>query len=309
MAGCDETINTNRTPNAFARAHAFFVILACAILGFASRTEASPFMLDLVSSGSSGGGGGHAHSQTAGVGAALLGLRVGGPVGRNSSTGGSQITEPTPTTVLSSSSSYTSVAAGSTVETLTAAMQTSVASLAAPGNLAHLELGNGQTLSVSRAVVGSIVSSVSGSNSTASAGTANAIAPSQPHTDGVLINSTRSGAGDGPGGSALPSTSVSGGSAALPGTSVSGGSALPNTINAAINGGIQGSLESIAPAEIVTAAFTDIVSGIVATPSGIADPSSPSDLADDPVHAPEPATLILFASGLALTARRLRRRR
>jgi hypothetical protein len=90
---------------------------------------------------------------------------------------------------------------------------------------------------------------------------------------------------------------------------VSGGSALPNTINAAINGGIQGSLESIAPAEIVTAAFTDIVSGIVATPSGIADPSSPSDLADDPVHAPEPATLILFASGLALTARRLRRRR
>jgi hypothetical protein len=163
-------------------------------------------------------------------------------------------------------------------------MQTSVASLAGPGNLAHLELGNGETLSVSRAVVDSIVSSVSGSTSTTSAGAANAIEPSQPHTDGVLNDVTNSGPGGGPGGTALPSTSVSGGSAALPSTSVQGGSALPNTnvpggslqstIDAAINGGIQGSLESIAPAEIVTAAFTDIVSGIVATPSGIADPSS-----------------------------------
>jgi hypothetical protein len=103
-------------------------------------------MLDLVSSGSSG-----AAVSMRTVELPVWALRFsstrGGPSGRLSSSGGSQITEPTPTTVLSSSSSYTSVAAGSTVETLTAAMQTSVASLAAPQSGAP-ELGNGQTLSV-----------------------------------------------------------------------------------------------------------------------------------------------------------------
>ena len=158
------------------------------------------------------------------------------------------------------------------METLTAAVQSSVASLATPGNLSHLELGNGETLSVSREVVDSIVSSVSGSAATTSEGAANAVEPSQPHTDAVLNDVTRSG-------------------------------------DAPINGGIQGSLESIAPAEIVTDAFTDIVSGIVATPSGIADPSLSLIAADDPIPAPEPATLILFGSGLALAAHQLRRRR
>jgi hypothetical protein len=162
------------------------------------------------------------------------------------------------------------------VETLTAAVQSSVASLATPGNLSHLQLGNGETLSVSREVVDSIVSSDSGSATTASEGAANAVEPSQPHTDAVLNDVTRSG---------------------------------PPVIDAPINGGIQGSLESIAPAEIVTDAFTDIVSGIVATPSGIADPSLSVIAADDPIPAPEPATLILFGSGLAFAAHQLRRRR
>ncbi len=280
MAGWDDTMNTNRAPSAFPRLHAFFVILACAIFGFAPGAAASPFLLDLVSSGSSGGGGGHAHISTGYVSPSHLGLSLGAPMGQLSSTGGSRITESTPTTILSSPSSFTSGAAGSTVETLTAAVQSSVASLATPGNLSHLELGNGETLSVSREVVDSIVSAVSGSAATASEGAANAIEPSQPHTDGVLNDVTRSGPGD-----------------------------APRVIDAPINGGIQGSLESIAPAEIVTDAFTDIVSGIVATPSGIADPSLSVIAADDPIPAPEPATLILFGSGLALAAHQLRRRR
>ena len=265
MAACDDTMNTNRAPSAFTRSRAFFVILACAIFGFAPGAAASPFLLDLVGSGSSGGGGGHANISTGYVSPSHLGLSLGAPMGRLSSTGGSRITEPTPTTILSSPSSFTSGAAGSTVQTLTAAVQSSVASLATPGNLSHLELGNGETLSVSREVVDSIVSSVSGSAATASEGAANAVEPSQPHTDAVLNDVTRSG--------------------------------------------IQGSPESIAPDEIVTAAFTDIVSGIVATPSGIADPSLSVIAADDPIPAPEPATLILFGSGLALVARQLRRRR
>jgi hypothetical protein len=297
-------MNANRTQSVPSRACTFLVILACAILGFASRVEASPFMLNFVSSGSSGGGGGHAGGTGGGGSASPLGLNLGGVTGQLSSTSGPR----TPTTILSSSSSLISNVPETTVESLTATVKSSVASLPASGSLSHLELGNGETLSVSGPVVDSLVSSVSGGTSPTSGGAANTLEPSQPNTVGVVSDVTSGGSGDLPG-----TTPVS-----LPGTTpVSQGTPndtsqgdVNSQIDAGINGGSQGSLASTLPDEIVQTVFTDVVSGIISTPPGITNPSSGvGAAADDPVHAPEPATLVLFASGLTLAARRLRRRR
>jgi hypothetical protein len=61
---------------------------------------------------------------------------------------------------------------------------------------------------------------------------------------------------------------------------------------------------------MVQSIFTDVVSGIVSSPTEKMN-SSLGDIlaADDPISAPEPATLVLVASALTLGARRLRRRR
>jgi len=159
-----------------------------------------------------------------------------------------------------------------------------VASLPASGSLAQLALGNGETLSVSGPVVDSILNSISGSTPVTSGGVPNNIQPSQPHTDGV-VNDVMSGDGSG---TASPS----------PG----GGS----TVDAGINGGISGSV----PDEMVQSVFTDVVSGIVSSPTAMTNPSlGDVGAAADPIHTAEPATLVLFASGLTLAARRLRRRR
>ena len=60
---------------------------------------------------------------------------------------------------------------------------------------------------------------------------------------------------------------------------------------------------------IVQTVFADVVAGIISTPAGMTNLSPGVVAADDPVHAAEPATLILLASALTLTAHRLRRRR
>ena len=294
-------MNANRTLNVPSRARTVLVILACAVPGFASRAEASPFMLNLVSSGSSGGGGGHAASTGGGGSASHLGLNLGGVAGQLSANGGSRMTDPsstTLTTMLSSSPSLTADAPGTTVQSLTAAVKSSVASLTASGSLAHLELGNGETLSVSGPVVDSLISSVAGGTSPTSGGAANTIEPSQPHTDGV-VNGATSG-GD------LPGTTPASQGTPNDASQVN----VISQIDAGINGGSQTSLESTLPDEIVQTVFADVVSGIISTPAGITNPSfGGGAAADDPIHAAEPATLVLFASGLTLAARRLRRRR
>jgi hypothetical protein len=298
-------MSTNQTQSLLARACPFLVILACAVLvlGFARGADASPFMLNLLSSGSSGGGGGHAGVATNDWSASRLGLNLGGSAGRLSNGGGSRITDPsttTPPTMLSSSPS-------ATAQTLTEAVKSGLASLTTSGSLAHLDLGNGETLSVSGAVVDSIVSSVSGSTSATSGGAANRIEPSQPHTDAVVNDVTSGIPGTTPTSQSAPSD-TSQGSQALLGTA---NSAIDAAINSSIDHAVPGSLESTAPDEIVKTVFAEITSGIVSTPAGITNLSS-ADLvaaAEDPIHAPEPATLVLFGTALALTAHRLRRRR
>ena len=294
-------MNPNRTLTMPSRARTFLVILACAVPGFASRAEASPFVLNLVSGGSSGGGGGHAGGTGGGGSASSLGLNLGGVTGQPLSSGGSRITDSSstaPATMLSASPSLTVDAPGTTAESLTAAVKSSVASLSASGSLAHLELGNGETLSVAGPVVDSLISSVSGSTPPTSEGAPNRIEPSQPHTDGVVNDVTNGVRGD------LPGTPPA--SQGAPSDTSQG---VNSQIDGAINGGSHLTLDRTLPDEIVQTVFADVVSGIVSTPAGITNPLPGVGAAADPIHTAEPATLILFASGLTLAARRLRRRR
>jgi hypothetical protein len=302
-------MNANRTLNTLSRVHTFFVILGCAVLGFTSRAEASPFMLNLVSSGSSGGGGGHVTTTGNADSASRLGLNVGGVTGQLSSSGGSRMKDGStipPTTILSTPPSLTFDAPESTVATLTAAVKTSVASLTASGSFAQLELGNGETLSVSGSVVDSLVSSVSSGPSATSGGTGNPIEPSQPNTDGVGIHNTPGGQGDLPGTSPVPQRTPLA-SQATPSDASSVG--VTSQIDAVINGGSPVRLETAVPDEIVQAAFADVVAGIISAPAGATNLSPGGVAGDDLVHAPEPATLLLLASGLLFTTHQLRRRR
>ena len=284
-------MNANRIHDLLFRARTFLVILACAVTGFASRAEASPFMLDLVSGGSSGGGGGRAVETGGGGGFSPLGLSLGGVTGQPSRTSGSRITDlstTAPATILSASPSLPVDSPGTTAEGLTAAVRSSVASLNASGSLAHLELGNGETLSVAGPVVDSLISSVSGGTPPTSEGASNTIEPSQPHTDSVLNGVTNGGRGD------------------LAGTPPASQGA-PTDISQGANS--HSTLESTLPDEIVQTVFADVVSGIVSTPAGMTNPSLGVGAAADAIHTPEPATLVLVASALTLGARRLRRRR
>lgn len=279
---------TNRIESVCSRARTFLVILAATFLGFATRAEASPFTLTLPGSGSGGGGGSRAVGTPGGWSGSPLGLNLGGLAGPRSSSGGSRMTNPpttNPTTMLAPSQSLASDTAGTAMQSLTAVVRSSVASLPSSGSLAQLALGNGETLSVSGPVVDSIVNSISGSTPVTSGGVPNNIQPSQPHTDGV-VNDVISGDGSG-----TASPSHGGGS----------------TGDAGINGGIPG---SSVPDEMVQSVFTDVVSGIVSSPTAMTNPSlGDVGAAADPIHTAEPATLVLFASGLTLAARRLRRRR
>lgn len=286
-------MNANRTLKAASRARTFLVILACAVPGFASRAEASPFMLNLVSGGSSGGGGGRSGGTGGGGSASPLGLNLGGVTGQPSSTSGSRITDSSttaPGTILSASASLTVDSPGTTAGGLTAAVRSSVASLNPSGSLAHLELGNGETLSVAGPVVDALISSVSGGTPPTGEGASNTIEPSQPHTDGVVNDVTNGVRGN------------------LPGTPPPSQGA-PTDTSQGVTGGSHPTLEGTLPDEIVQTVFADVVSGIVSTPAGMTNPSLGVGAAADAIHTAEPATLVLFASGLTLAARQLRRRR
>ena len=177
--------------------------------------------------------------------------------------------------------------ASGSVASLVAAVKSAVGGTAVSGSLARLDVGNGEYLSVSGAVSETLVSSVSpGLSSTSDgvssthAGVDGVIAPSQPATVSVANEVTN------------------------------GGNGAPNQ---APNDGyaFQGSIENASINESVRAALGDIASGIISSPVEITKPSlgGASAVAEDPVHAPEPATLVLLASALAFAAHRLRRSR
>jgi len=182
------------------------------------------------------------------------------------------------------------------MQSLTAAVRTSVAALPASGSLAHLALGDGETLSVSGPVVDSIVNSISGSTPVASGDAPRTVQPSQPHTESVSNDVISDGSGTVP---------VSHGDAAQDSHTLSDSG--NSTVDAGINAGIPG---SSLPDEMVQSVFNDVVSGIVSSPAEMTNPSLGDVVAAaDPISAAEPATLLLVASALTLSARRLRRRR
>jgi hypothetical protein len=293
-------VNTDRTQSVRSRACTFLVILVSALLGFATRAEASPFTLTLMGSGSGGGGGSRPAGTTSGWSGSPLGLNLGGLAGPRSTSSGSRTINPSttnPTTMLAPSQSLASDTAGTTVQSLTAVVRSSVASLPASGSLAQLALGNGETLSVSGPVVDSIVNSISGSTPVTSGSAPNTGQPSQPHTDGVsndVIRAESSGTAPASNGDAVQDIH------ALPGAGNS-------TVDAGNNGGIPG---SSVPDDMVQSVFTDVMSDIVSSPAAMTNPSLADVVAAaDPISAAEPATLLLMASALTLGARRLRRRR
>jgi len=158
-----------------------------------------------------------------------------------------------------------------------------------------LALGDGETLSVSGPVVDSMVNSISGSTPVASVDAPRTIEPSQPHTDSVSNDVISNGSGTVP---------------ASHGDAAQDSHTLPDsgnsTVDAGINAGIPG---SFLPDEMVQSVFNDVVSGIVSSPAEMTNPSLGDVVAADPISAAEPATLLLVASTLTLSARRLRRRR
>jgi len=283
IAGVNDMMQAGQTSIAASRHRMCFVVLACALLGFAPRTEASPFVINLLSSESSGGAGGSSNGSSNNIGMSHLGLNVGGVLGQASNSSGVSSTGQANLNVVMA---LAAPASGS-VASLVAAVKSAVGGTAVSGSLARLDVGNGEYLSVSGAVSETLVSSVSpGLSSTSDgvssthAGVDGVIAPSQPATVSVANEVTN------------------------------GGNGAPNQ---APNDGyaFQGSIENASINESVRAALGDIASGIISSPVEITKPSlgGASAVAEDPVHAPEPATLVLLASALAFAAHRLRRSR
>src|SRR5262249_36763931 len=75
-ARCDEMVKRATTTMQASNRRGLLVLVACAILGVVPRAEASPFLLNLVDSDSSGYG----HTGGGGERGAMLGLRMRGPI-------------------------------------------------------------------------------------------------------------------------------------------------------------------------------------------------------------------------------------
>ena len=276
------------------------VLLACAILGVVPRAEASPFLLNLVESGSSAGGrvgGGDEH-------AARLGFRVArpdpfGPFAIYGSTGVyrgvglAELARITGSTVAPWTSSHLGIGLGAALKpshrpaATSGADVASVVSTSLP-SVTQLDLGDGAHLSVSDSVGEAL---------------ADALSP----TGGV----------DSP---------FSGSVASRPDTATVSNDVI-GSINADVSGnkhenqsGPSNGYDSVsvppgstsfgAADESVNAILTDIASGIVSSASEQTHPAiGDFAAAENLVQNPEPATLILLASALAITARRFRRPR
>jgi len=283
-----------------------FGLLACALLSVVPRAEASPFLLNLVASESGGGNGGRSEGTG---GAARLGLRpdawrVPGPVYAATGLGLRLPVKTSADTTLSSA-----VTSGIRPD-LIASLKSTIGASATFGPLTQLDLGHGAYLSVSGPVGDSLVDVLSSAVAT----------PPGVSTDTDLSNS--------PG---LPTTNGGGSqsnvsSPAATQTVVNGvmntNQADLSSNNPAVHGGsnsasstvdaLQSSPEHDVTNETVRAILADITSGIISSAAENAHRVAGDGVGvtvDEPVHAPEPATLILLASGLALAARQLRRRR
>lgn len=260
------------------------VLLACAVLGVAPRAEASPFLLNLLSSdssdyGDSGGGGERG----------AMGLRVRGPVlsgpafiyRGNGLAGLARTTFPTMSPWTNSRVAAGLFAAPTVTNRVAGTSVTDFASVTSTGlaSVTQLDLGGGAQLSVSDSVGAALADALSSNGGSASLPATSTVANV---VNATTNNADVSGNNQGQGGPSSGYNSVS----PLPG----------GTPNGAVD-------------DSVKALFNDIASGIISSASedtfrGAADGFAGGA---NMVQNPEPATLILLASALALTANRLRR--
>jgi hypothetical protein len=267
------------------------VLVACAILGAVPSAEASPFLLNLVSSDSSD----YAHAGGGSERGAMLGLRVrrpilSGPAFFSRGNGLTGLTRTLPTLSpwtnsrvavgLFAAPTFTNRVAGTSVNDVVSVTSAGLASVT------QLDLGDGAKLSVADSVGAALADALSsgGGDAPLSGGGA----PSRPATPSVANDVNES----------TNSADVAGNNDGQNGPSSGYNSVGP----------LLGSTPNGLADESVKAIFNDIASGIVSSASeDTAHRADDFAAAANMVQNPEPATLILLASALALTANRLRR--
>jgi len=280
-----------------------YAILFFALLGLglpASNAAASPFVITLLGSGGSGAhrdDGNTSVDGRAGSNAVSasdtdrLGLSV-----RGRRTTGTGPTFGVPGGAMS----------------LIPAIKRALPAAAVFGPTAFIDLGNGDYLAVSTDVAESIGRGVPAESSLSDAnrgsGQTSSVPTSQAPTHTVVNDVTDSG-NDGRSGTPLGSVDPA---VTLPRDSDSAGT-LPRGSDSA--GTMPRDSNGSATNDKIDGVLADVSSGLVYSPPPVAislaeaaaKGLAPADEA--PAHAPEPATLILLASALAITAKRLRRRR
>jgi hypothetical protein len=296
--GYNEMVKWDWTKMRASNRRGVFVLLVCAVLGVVPRAEASPFLLNLVASDSSDG----AHARGGGERAARLGLRVSrpempGPVAIYNGAGLTRLSRPTVSTLSPSTSSHLAVGL---IEAQKSSYRDTLASVADLGSVAsgglasvtQLDLGNGAHLAVSDTVGAALADALS-SPPSSPPGDSVASSPATPNVANDVkspnVGEVSGNNLDGQGG---------------PGSGYNSVSPLPS-------GTANGVADEIVNAEIVQVIVADISSGIVSTVSEPTQRAAAGDfaVAENLVQNPEPATLVLLASALALTASRLRRQR
>jgi len=293
-----------------------FLLLACAILGVVPRADASPFLLNLVASDSSVASGGSGGDQ-----AGRLGLRwrnpdwrhpdLSGPESIYRGVGLSRMAGPTITRLLSGPSSPAAVgliAMSKSSGRLAAASMADVASVGSAGlaSVTQLNLGDGAYLSVSDSVGAALADNLS-----SAAWSSPVLAPpvlTPPDVLTAIGGLPRSDVASRPDTPTVANESNKSNNADVSGNNHDGQSGPSTDYNPVSP--LPVSTDDRLADESVRAILTEISSGIISRASEQTDRAAGDfGAAANLVQNPEPATLILLASALVLTANRLRRLR
>jgi hypothetical protein len=290
-----------------------FTIVFCILVGLglpASNADASPFVITLLGSGGSGGQGDDGNASVA------RNASVDGRVG--SSDYDASDADRLGLSVRGRRTTATWPAFGfpGGALSLIPAIKRALAAADVLGPSAFLDLGDGEYLAVSSDVAESLVRGVAADSSPTDGHNGAGQVPSVPssHSLTPTVANDVTVSGDG-GGSGLRLGPKDPAGALPPGSNGPFGSNGPSGSNGPF--GSNGPSGSNGPGgnDMIGGVLADVSSGLVSSPpeagSSLAEAAAKglAPAAEAPAHAPEPATLILLASALAITARRLRRPR